>query len=184
MLESVSWYALYVRSRHEKSVYSQLKAKSHEAFLPLYSARHKWADRVKTVSLPLFPGYVFCRFSTDMRTSVMSTSGVVDVVRSGAEPAQIKTSEIQAIQEVVKSPLYVEPYAGLVAGQRVLMGEGPLRGLKGTLLEVRKDLRLVLSVEMLQRSVIVEIQREWVVPYVASDLTKQGATPRVSYTAA
>jgi transcription antitermination factor NusG len=183
MFES-AWYALYVRSRHEKSVQLQLAAKSHEVFLPLYSARHKWADRLKTVSLPLFPGYVFCRFDSSMRTSVMSTSGVIDIVRAGADPAQIATSEINAIQEVVKSPLYVEPYAGLVAGQRVRMCEGPLKGLNGTLLEVRKDFRLVLSVEMLQRSVMVEIQREWVEPCTASPVVHQRLLPAMSYSLA
>lgn len=157
------WHALYVRSRHEKSVHAQLDAKSENAFLPLYCRRHKWADRWKTVSLPLFPGYVFCRFDTNNRSSVLATSGVIDVVRMGSQPAAIDAREIEAIKRVASSPLLAEPHAGLVAGAPVMMSDGPLKGMTGTLMEVRKGLRLVISVELLQRSVLIEIERDWIV---------------------
>lgn len=158
------WYALRVRSRHELVVFAQLTAKEHEAFLPLFSAKHRWADRWKTVSLPLFPGYVFCRFNAEKRSSVISTSGVVDVVRTGSQPAPIETSEIEAIRTAVNSPLFTEPYGGLVKGQGVVVTGGPLVGLTGHLVEIRKNLRLVLSVELLNRAVLVEIDRDWVTP--------------------
>ena len=80
------WYALQVRSRHEKKVHAHLQAKSQDVFLPLYRASHKWADRRKTVHLPMFPGYVFCRFDTTLRHSVLATSGVIDIVRVGTGP--------------------------------------------------------------------------------------------------
>ena len=159
-----AWHAVRVRSRHEKLVFAQLQAKQHETFLPLYAAKHKWADRWKTVSLPLFPGYLFCRFPRPGRSSVLSTPGVIDLVRTGSEPAPIADGEIEAIQKAVNSPLLTEPYAGLVNGQRVVMTEGPLKGLAGTLLETRRNLRLVLSVELLHRSVVIEIEREWIAP--------------------
>ena len=166
MFESLTknWYALFVRSRHEKSVYAQLAAKQHEAFLPLYSTRHKWVDRVATVQLPLFPGYVFCRFDPERRSSVLASSGVVDVVRHGRDPAPIDADEIMAIQSVVNTPLFTEPYAGLVAGDQVTMSAGPLTGLTGTLVEIKNGIRLVLSVQLLNRSVLVEIDRDWVTP--------------------
>ena len=164
MLDSLTrnWYALFVRSRHEKSVHSQLSAKEHEVFLPLYTARHKWADRIATVQMPLFPGYVFCRFDPGSRSSVMSSSGVIDVVRQGREPAPIESREIEAIQSVVQTPLFTEPYAGMVAGDQVVMSAGPLTGLTGTLVEIKNGVRLVLSVQLLNRSVLVEIDRDWV----------------------
>ena len=160
----LNWHALYVRSRHEKSVFAQLEAKCHEVFLPLYTVRHKWADRWKTVSLPLFPGYVFCRFSASNRSSVLTTSGVINLVRGGAEPARIDNSEIEAIQMAVNSRLGTMPYAGLAKGERVVMTGGPLGGLTGTLIGTRRNLRLVLSVELLQRSVLVEIDPDWIAP--------------------
>ncbi len=160
----MNWHALFVRSRHEKSVGAQLEAKNQEVFVPLYSRKQRWADRWKLVELPLFPSYVFCRFDSSRRSSVLATSGVIDVVRSGSEPARIEASQIEAIQRVVKSPLATEPHAGLVGGQTVTMCDGPLKGLAGTLTEVRKDLRLVVSVELLRRSVLIEIDQDWVLP--------------------
>jgi transcription antitermination factor NusG len=160
---NLHWYALYVRSRHEKSVQAQLNGKRAEVFLPLYSTRNKWADRWKTVSLPLFPGYVFCRFNESKRSSVVATSGVIDVVRMGSQPAPIDDAQIEALMRVVNSPLLAEPYADLFPGEQVTMSDGPLKGMTGTLTEVRKGLRLVVSVELLRRSVLIEIDRDWVV---------------------
>jgi len=158
-----AWYALHVRSQHEKSVFAQLDAKSHEAFLPLYSARHKWADRWKTVSLPLFPGYVFCRFDISNRSSVLTTSGVIDLVRAGSDPAPIENAEIETVRAVVASKLTAEPYCDLIKGQSVRLVSGPLSGVTGTLMEVRSNYRLMVSVQLLNRSVSVEIERDWVV---------------------
>jgi len=163
-LEAPQWFALHVRSRREKSVAVQLEAKEQEAFLPVYNARRRWTDRMITVSLPLFSGYVFCRFRPEYRSSVMATSGVIDVVRNGRDLAPIHLDEIEALRRAVNTALFTEPYASLVPGQTVVMSDGPLRGLSGKLLEVRGGLRLVLSVHMLQRSVLVEINRDWVVP--------------------
>jgi len=159
-----SWYALYVRSRHEKNVHALLHAKQHDVFLPLYHSRHKWADRWKSVFLPLFPGYVFCRFEPESRSCVLTTSGVIDVVRTGSEPAPIDASEMAAVQTIANSSVLTEPYAGLVKGCLVSMCGGPLNGLTGTLLEIQKRFRLVVSIELLCRSVLVEIDRDWAVP--------------------
>jgi transcription antitermination factor NusG len=159
-----SWYALYVRSRHEKTVYAQLEAKQHNVFLPLYTVRNKWADRWKSVSLPLFPGYVFCRFDIASRGKILATSGLIDVVRAGPEPCIIADSEIEKIQLVLNSSLSLEPYPALVTGQHVKMTDGPLCGLVGTLATIRNRSRLVVNVELLGRAVLVEIDRDWVVP--------------------
>jgi transcription antitermination factor NusG len=162
--QSNNWFALQVRSRHEKCVVAQLEAKQHEVFLPVYATRHKWADRWKTVELPLFAGYVFCRFSGVSRSSVMATTGVIDVVRTGRDPAQIEDSVISAIHRVVNSPLMTEPCVGLTLGEPVVLTDGPLAGLHGKLVEIRGSARFVISVELLQRSVLVEIDRVWVSP--------------------
>lgn len=162
--DSSNWYALHVRSKCEKLVYAQLEAKKHKAFLPIYLARHRWADRWKTVSLPLFTGYVFCQFEPAQRYSVLANSGVIDVVRAGGEPVAVDPNEMENLRRVVDSPLSVEPYPELAKGQRVVMSGGPLTGLTGTLVEIRRNLRLVLTVELLNRSISVEIERDWVVP--------------------
>jgi transcription antitermination factor NusG len=165
------WFALHVRSRHEKTVHGQLEAKEQDVFLPLYSARNKWGDRWRTVSLPLFPGYVFCRFDPAARYSVLATPGVIDIVRFGGSPAAIENSEIEAVQLIDKSSAAAEPYAGLVEGQRVMLTDGPLRGLTGRLATIRDGCRLVVSVELLGRSISVEIDRDWAIP---ADATRSG----------
>jgi transcription antitermination factor NusG len=162
------WYALHVRSRHEKAVHAQLEAKQQDVLLPLYSVKSRRRDGWRTVSLPLFPGYVFCRFDVSARYPVLATSGVIDIVRLGSEPAPVENSEIEAIQLVVKSAVAAEPHPHLVQGQRVMMAGGPLNGLTGTLAQIRNSLRLVVCVELLCRSVLVEIDRELVIPYQPS----------------
>lgn len=163
-MDSNNWYALYVRSRHEKIVSAQLEAKQHEVFLPLYTARHKWADRWKNVTLPLFQGYVFCRFEAQRRSSVLATTGVIDVVRVGSDPAPIDCTVIETIQAAVTSPLMTEPYTGLVEGQHVMMTGGPLCGVRGTLVKIKDSFRFVISVDLLNRSVLVEIESDWIAP--------------------
>jgi transcription antitermination factor NusG len=177
--ERKQWFALNVRSRHEKCVLAQLEAKQKEVFLPLYNARRKWADRIATLSLPLFPGYLFCRFDPAERSAVIATSGLLDVVRIGRDMAPIEAVEIEAIRRVTQSTLLTEPYSGLVPGQTVTMSDGPLSGLTGKLMEIRGGLRLVLSVELLQRSVLVEIDKDWVIPHplITSCMFRRGDAP-------
>ena len=158
------WYALRVRPRHEARVSEQLEAKQLDVFLPRYSARRKWADRWKVLTLPLFPGYVFCQFEPGARARILATPGVIDLVRNGTEPAPIETSEIDAIRRVVSSNLKAEPYPSLACGQRVRVTGGPLDGVAGVLVEMRSSYRLLISVELLRRSVQVEIERERVIP--------------------
>jgi transcription antitermination factor NusG len=159
---SFAWYALSVRPRHEKIVCAQLKAKDEEVFLPLYVERHRWADRFKSVFLPLFPGYVFSRFDARRQGNVLSTWGLIDVVRCGRRPAPLDPGEIDSIRTASarSDTLSLEPYSGLIKGQPVTITEGPLSGLKGVFVEARKGLKLALSVELLNRSVLVEINSD------------------------
>ena len=151
------WYALYTRHQHEKSVHQVLTGKGFESFLPLYTAAHQWKDRVKRVSLPLFPCYVFLRGPLTHWLPVLTTPGVHMVVGWGGQPAGIPSTEIEAIRTVIESPAKVEPHPFLRCGDHVRVTAGPLRGLEGILLRKKNWCKLLLSVEMLQRSVAVEI---------------------------
>jgi transcription antitermination factor NusG len=152
------WYALYTHHQHEKCVHQNLLGKGFESFLPLYVSAHQWKDRVKRVSLPLFPCYVFLRGPLAQWLPVLTTPGVHTVVGFGGEPASIPSSEIEAIRMVVESPVKVEPHPFLKCGDRVRVMAGPLRGLEGILVRKKNWCKLLLSVEMLQRSVAVEIE--------------------------
>lgn len=158
------WFALRVKSRTEKVVSMIARNKGYEEFLPLYQSRRKWSDRFKSVEMPLFPGYVFCRLNPEFRLPLLTIPGVMSLVGIGKIPAPIEEAEISAIRAAIGAGLSAEPYPFLEAGQRVRLAEGPLTGLEGLLVEVRKQHRLVVSVSMLKRSVAVEIDRHWVRP--------------------
>ena len=160
----VRWFALFVKPRHEKVVASALQARGVESFLPLYEALHRWANRNATVELPLFPGYLFSRFYPSDKSRVLSTPGLFDIVRFGKELAPVSDQEISALQRVAASGLATEPWPDLAIGEDVQMQGGPLVGFVGKLLEIKKSMRLVLSVDLLNRSILVEIERDWVRP--------------------
>jgi transcription antitermination factor NusG len=159
---SCNWYALRVRSRHESTVATHLHARGYESFLPLYKCRRRWSDRFKEIDLPLFAGYVFCRFSLLNRLPVLAIPGVVHVVGVGRNPVPIDAAEIAAIQTAVSSGLPREPWPFLEVGDRVKIAQGPFCGVEGILLGFRGNQRLVLSVTLLQRSVAVQVDASWV----------------------
>jgi transcription antitermination factor NusG len=158
------WYAVQTRVQHEKMVAQALAGKGYEEFLPLYRCRRRWSDRIKELELPLFPGYVFCRFDVEQRLPILVTPGVQHIVGIGKVPLPVEEAEIAAIQSIVRTGLPAEPWPFLQVGQRVRIVSGPLEGLEGLLLAVKKPYRLVVSVTLLQRSVAVEIDSVWVTP--------------------
>jgi transcription antitermination factor NusG len=160
----VRWFALFVKPRHEKAIASILQTRGVESFLPLYAAQRCWANRNTTVKLPLFPGYLFSRFHPTDKSNVLNAPGLFDIVRCGKELAPVSDHEISALQRVTASGLATEPCPELVIGEEVQMQGGPLVGLIGRLLEIKSSMRLVLSVRLLNRSVLVEIERDWVRP--------------------
>ena len=158
------WYAIRVRSQHEDVIARHLRVRGMESFLPLYRERRRWSDRFKEIDLPLFPGYVFCRFDPQNRLPVLTVPGVVLVVGVGRNPVPIDETEIEAIQTAVKSGYPTQPSPFLQIGHKVRIEHGPLCGTEGILTGFRGHLRLVLSITLLQRSVAVEIDAASVRP--------------------
>jgi transcription antitermination factor NusG len=158
------WYAVRVKSNREKVVASSLEDRGYEQFLPLYRARRQWSDRVKDVELPLFAGYVFCRLDAQYRLPVLTIPGVFQFVSLGREPLPVDDSEIDALQAVARAGFPAAPWPFLRTGQRVRIVRGALRDVEGLLIEVKNKHRLVLSVSLLQRSVAVEVDRDWIEP--------------------
>ena len=160
----LEWYALVVKPNHEKAVFDHLSVSGMKAVLPLCRSRRRWSDRIKEITVPLFPGYVFCRFSFRSRVRVLRVPGVRSVVSAGLKPAPIPAQEIEAIEAVVGSGLPVKPWPFLKVGQRVVVKAGPLRGVEGILVEFRKTWHVIVSVELLQRSVAAEVDVDSVSP--------------------
>jgi transcription antitermination factor NusG len=155
--ETFPWYAVRTRSNQEWVVATILESKGYESYLPVCRQRRRWSDRVVNTDVPLFPGYVFCRFDHERRLPIISTMGVVCIIGCGHNPEPIPDSEIQAIGAVLRSGLSAEPHPFLHVGQRVRISHGSLKDLEGILIRKKSAWRLVVSVSILQRSVAVEI---------------------------
>jgi len=158
------WYALHVRSRFEKHVRTQLEKKGYETLLPSYTSVRRWSDRVKSISLPLFPNYLFCRFDINERLPILVTPGVKCIVGAGKSPVAVDPAEIDAIRRVLDSGLPAQPWPFLAEGMRVRVTNGPLENLEGVIVREKGSDRLVVSVHLLMRSVSVEIDRGSVAP--------------------
>jgi transcription antitermination factor NusG len=154
------WFAIQTRPRFEKKVTAELEGKRVEAFLPLHSATHQWSDRRRAVDLPLFPGYVFVRIAPLLheRVSVLRTNGVIGFVGARNVGIPIPDGEIEDIQAVLQRGVACEPYPYLKVGQSVRIRGGCLDGVGGVLMGVNGDRSLIISVNLIQRSVAVRIE--------------------------
>jgi len=154
---SGAWCAIYTRHQHEKAIAQILSAKGLEVFLPLYNSTRRWKDRTMHLSLPLFPCYLFLRGMKERRLEVVTTPGIVSILSINGEVATIAESEIESVRRVVEWGNRVEPHPFLRCGDRVRVISGPLQGLEGILVRKKNLCRLVLSVEILERSAAVEV---------------------------
>jgi len=154
------WFAVQTRPRHEKKVAQELQTKGVLAYLPLHSALRQWSDRLQNVSLPLFPGYVFVRTRGTVgdRVAVLQTNGISRFVGMRGQGVSIPDQQIQAIKAVNNSGIAVDQYPFLKTGKRVRICSGSLSGVEGVLISKNnEDLSLVISVELIQRSLSVRI---------------------------
>ncbi len=156
------WFAILTRTGREKTANLLLENAGYECFLPISKYMRRWSDRMKEVEVPLFPGYLFCRMNPHNRLPVLMTPWVIQIVGIGKTPILVAEEEIAAIQRVGKSRLSIMPWPYLQVGQVARIEDGPLRGMTGIVIKIKSGLKLVLSVNLLQRSVAVEIDRSWI----------------------
>jgi transcription antitermination factor NusG len=171
------WFAFRVRPRHEKAVSIALRERECSEFLPLIREKRNWANRQRHVDLPLFPGYIFCLVERFSMLPILSTPGVIDVVRAGASPVAADTAEIEALRLAIDSRVPMERCSYMEVGNTVEIIQGPLSGLRGLLVNVRKSHRLVLSVRLLCRSVLIEIDPHWVAAHEESLILSDHTSP-------
>ena len=158
------WVALTVRPRLERPVQLRLSNAGLETFVPWHGVRRRWADRFKVVEENLFPGYVFCRSRFEDRRMVMGQTGVSSVVSFNRTPATIPDSQIDALRRTIQSGLNLGPWPFLKVGQKVRIEHGVLAGIEGVLTRNATAWNLVVSVDALQRSIAVEVERDMVRP--------------------
>ena len=151
------WYAAYTSANHEKRVAEQLARRSVEHFLPVYQVVRRWKDRRVKLQLPLFPGYIFVRLALHDRLRVLQTPGVVKLVGFGETPSALPQDEIDALRTSLAVGVRAEPHPYLRVGRRVRVKWGPLAGMEGILKRRKNQDRLVISLELILRSVAVEV---------------------------
>jgi transcription antitermination factor NusG len=162
---TIQWYALQVQTRLGSIASAALRGKGYEEFLPLYRSSRRWSDRVKQIDMPLFPGYMFCRFNPhDRLVPVLTTPGVIGILGAGKVPIPVDEEEIEAIRTIISSGLAARPWPYLAVGSKIYIEDGPLSGLEGIVANADKVDRLVVSVSLLQRSVAVQIDSNWARP--------------------
>jgi transcription elongation factor/antiterminator RfaH len=152
-----AWYAVYTKFQHEKSAAKVLESKQFEVLLPIYQTMHRWKDRNKMVTLPLFPCYLFLRTNIERKADVLRTPGVRWIVENGGCATPILETEIEAIRRITSSPSKVQPHPFLKHGQSVRIRKGPFAGNEGILERIKNQYRVIVSVELIQRSVALEI---------------------------
>jgi len=151
------WYAAYTRANHERTVAEQLTQREVENFLPQYESLRRWKDRRVRLQLPLFPGYVFVRLPLIERLRVQQIPGVVQLVGFGGTPTEVPENELQQVREALTRGLHAEPHPFLRTGRRVRVRSGPLAGLEGILVRRKNRVRFIVSIELILKSVAVEV---------------------------
>lgn len=128
-----------------------------EHFIPMYETVSTWKDRRKRLELPLFPGYIFVRIPLQHRVSVLVVPGVVRLVGFNNQAAALPDEEIDRLRTLVKQRLHAEPHPYLTAGRRVRITRGALQGMEGILIRKKGRLRLLLSIDLIRQSALIEV---------------------------
>jgi transcription antitermination factor NusG len=164
------WYALYTCPRHEKCVQQQIEQRAIACFLPLYRSVRRWKDRRKELDLALFPGYVFVRLALADRLRVLSLPSAVRLVSFNGRPAVLPEAEIEGLRQRLAGGGLVEPHPYLRVGRRVRVCAGPMRGLEGIIVRRKERCRVVFSLDLIMRSMAVEVDEGDVEPVAESKL--------------
>jgi transcription antitermination factor NusG len=167
-LTEVRWYAAYTCANHEKKVREQLEQRAVESFLPLYETVRRWRDRRIRLRLPLFPGYIFVHLAAEDRLKVLEVAGVVRIVSFNGKLTALPSDEIEGLKRSLVDGVRAEPCPFLTVGRRVRVKSGPFAGRQGILLRRKKNLRLVLSVDVIMRSLAIDIDASEVEPIFRS----------------
>lgn len=161
-MEVANWYAVYTRSHFEQRVAGDLAARGIEYFLPAVEEIHRWKDRRKNISVPLFPGYLFARMADTpaARLAVLQTTGAVSILGCGAAITPVPDMEIDAVRTLVAARAQVGPSQYLPSGTKVRVRSGALSGVEGFLVRIKNTWRVVVSVHLLSQSVAAEVDLE------------------------
>lgn len=151
------WFAVYTLPRHEKRIVQHFQARQIEHFLPLYAVQRRWKNGLRQiVQFPLFPNYLFVRITRKKRLSVLNVPGVVSIVGDCSEHSTISDDYMKSLQDgLIRGK--IEPHPYLEAGEEVRIKSGAMAGMKGVLIRKKSGVRVVVNLELIKRSVAVEL---------------------------
>ena len=158
------WYAVYTRANHESRVADQFAGRGVEHFLPQYESVRRWKDRKVQLQMPLFPGYLFVHMATQERLRVLQVPGVVRLVGFHGSPTALPEEDMNRIREFLGQGWRAEPHPYLAVGRRARVVRGPLAGMEGIVVRRKNRSRLVLSFDLIQRSMAIEMHETDLVP--------------------
>jgi transcription antitermination factor NusG len=171
------WYAVYTMSRHEKRVAAHCERIAIEHFLPLYTSQRSWKNRTKIdLQMPLFPNYLFVHLLPGDHGPLMRLPGVLSTVGNAAGPVAIQDSEMEVLRRVIECSA-IEPYPYITEGDKVRVKAGPLQGIVGVVLRKGNGLRLIVTLDLIGKSVALDIERSSLelVASTNSDLSADGS---------
>jgi transcription antitermination factor NusG len=164
------WYAVHTSANHERRIAAQLSQRKVEHFLPLYLSVRRWKDRTVRLHLPLFPGYIFVRLALCDRLRVLQVPSVARLVGFGGAPSALAVEEVESLRRALADGIQLEPHPFLKAGRRVQITNGPFAGRQGILKRWRGNIRVLLSIDLIQRSMLVEVDASSVIPVKARQM--------------
>jgi transcription antitermination factor NusG len=163
-MAETNWYALYTYARHEKQVARQIEQRHISCFLPVYRSVRRWKDRRKELELALFPGYVFVHIALKDRLRVLQMASAVRFVSFNGHPVPLPESDMESLMNGLSRGVLAEPHPYLTVGRRVRVRSGPLTGADGILVRRKDKFRVVLSLDLIMRSVAVEVDEADIEP--------------------
>jgi transcription antitermination factor NusG len=155
----LNWYAVYTRPSHEKRVGAHFASRDIEFFLPTYRTTRRWKNRCKVeLAPPLFPTYIFARVAWREHARILDVPSVISIVGNGRQPLPLPNSEVEALRSGL-TLVRTQPHPYLNVGERVRIKSGPLAGMEGIVLREGNGLRVVLTVELIMRSIVIEVEQ-------------------------
>ena len=156
------WIVVRSKPRSEKVAHNELVKKNIESYLPLLKERRKWSDRKKWVEFPLFSSYLFARIDIKDSIFVLQTQGVNTIVKFGKQIAIVQNSVIKAIRLAMEGGCQLEPVEYFVAGNRVEVIAGPMKGVKGIVAKLKGQNRLIIKIDAIQQALSIQIESKFI----------------------
>jgi transcription antitermination factor NusG len=168
LYEEPHWFACYTRARAEKRVEALLKQRGFESYLPLIAQVRQWKDRKKVIEFPLFPSYVFGRFTLKQLHGVLTTPGVSTIVRANGYPTPVPERDILNVQRfaraIVETGIEPDKRPFLAEGQWVRVLDGPFEGVEGIVVEQRGRKRVLVGVQAIGQGLEIDIDTRLLKP--------------------